>query len=205
MAPCRAWQQFLLTHPVWDVTCILIIYLANFPDFYSHIPCGMWLFVQPTYKEIKNFYSHIPCGMWQGSFVLDPSARSFLLTHPVWDVTLWQVCCLAIGKISTHTSRVGCDLLQELKNLQKVIISTHTSRVGCDQEQHLPSIALSKFLLTHPVWDVTEEQYNELMDVNISTHTSRVGCDKWAIHRKQPLPISTHTSRVGCDCARCWQ
>ena len=94
---------------------------------------------------------------------------------------------------------MGCDLLQELKNLQKVIISTHTSRVGCDQEQHLPSIALSKFLLTHPVWDVTEEQYNELMDVNISTHTSRVGCDQIDSGISSLERISTHTSRVGCD------
>ena len=36
---------------------------------------------------------------------------------------------------------------------------------------------LFKFLLTHPVWDVTGEakDFNDLVD--ISTHTSRVGCD----------------------------
>ena len=32
---------FLLTHPVWDVTCWVRIYLQARQDFYSHIPCGM--------------------------------------------------------------------------------------------------------------------------------------------------------------------
>ena len=35
--------------------------------------------------------------------------KKFLLTHPVWDVTL-VVCDFISGIIiSTHTSRVGCD------------------------------------------------------------------------------------------------
>ena len=34
-------NAFLLTHPVWDVTCWVRIYLQARQDFYSHIPCGM--------------------------------------------------------------------------------------------------------------------------------------------------------------------
>ena len=34
----------------------------------------------------------------------------FLLTHPVWDVTSKQLVFLDNSGISTHTSRVGCDL-----------------------------------------------------------------------------------------------
>ena len=56
-------------------------------------------------------------------------------------------------------------------------ISTHTSRVGCDNN---PKNAYSfdiSFLLTHPVWDVTVEVSKSLAKNTISTHTSRVGCD----------------------------
>ncbi len=67
---------------------------------------------------------------------------AFLLTHPVWDVTLMLFYLFhAFCNISTHTSRVGCDLLIYFFELVSNI-STHTSRVGCDaiysilQSQH---------------------------------------------------------------------
>ena len=78
-------------------------------------------------------------------------------------------------KISTHTSRVGCDLLI-FNFLQFFKISTHTSRVGCDITQNLRQ-SQTKFLLTHPVWDVTELSQSSQPINYISTHTSRVGCD----------------------------
>ena len=56
-------------------------------------------------------------------------------------------------KISTHTSRVGCDL-NSWYLLQHHIISTHTSRVGCDKILEDAGVEVT-FLLTHPVWDVT--------------------------------------------------
>ena len=34
-------------------------------------------------------------------------------------------------------------------------ISTHTSRVGCDNAFAQFVVSAGKFLLTHPVWDVT--------------------------------------------------
>ena len=77
--------------------------------------------------------------------------------------------------ISTHTSRVGCDIAFNLVD-EHTVISTHTSRVGCDN-----------------LWDTLERRGL------ISTHTSRVGCDAvedWCLRRGA---ISTHTSRVGCD------
>ena len=49
----------------------------------------------------------------------------------MWDVTPEVAEILLIGYISTHTSRVGCD------------------------EQYFEDEELNKFLLTHPVWDVT--------------------------------------------------
>ena len=144
--------------------------------FYSHIPCGMWQYAYDVIKKGEKFLLTHP--VWdvtekQQSF---PSLLKFLLTHPVWDVTMCRNSVHINVKISTHTSRVGCDILI-LDPQNEFKISTHTSRVGCDK------IKL-RFL---PMY-------------GISTHTSRVGCDKQlVIPNEQVFEISTHTSRVGCD------
>ena len=77
-------------------------------------------------------------------------------------------------------------------------ISTHTSRVGCDAIALFNAVDAS-FLLTHPVWDVTHIEEKIQLDVLISTHTSRVGCDLFSLKLPRQHQISTHTSRVGCD------
>ena len=145
-----------------------------------------------------HFYSHIPCGMWQYCDLHIKSFREFLLTHPVWDVTMAFMCSSSTRNISTHTSRVGCDVLFALLKFVWQI-STHTSRVGCDSHlalsvslvsdfySHIPCgmwlyhhnkcNGIFEFLLTHPVWDVTLYPINWETYQNISTHTSRVGCD----------------------------
>ena len=82
---------------------------------------------------------------------------------------------LYLSSISTHTSRVGCDLNLAIYG-QWYCISTHTSRVGCDLN-----------LAIYGQWYC------------ISTHTSRVGCDVKVIIHMWNYRISTHTSRVGCD------
>ena len=102
--------------------------------------------------------------------------KRFLLTHPVWDVTWYGRSFPFYIRISTHTSRVGCD---------SIILMLLSPEKG--------------FLLTHPVWDVTiHGRWAEICN-RISTHTSRVGCDKRFLHFFSCLNISTHTSRVGCD------
>ena len=61
---------------------------------------------------------------------------------------------MTILKISTHTSRVGCDRI--FLTFQYITdISTHTSRVGCDSKYSDYGGYSYRFLLTHPVWDVT--------------------------------------------------
>ena len=82
---------------------------------------------------------------------------------------------------------------------QDAEISTHTSRVGCDVEAQNSDTEESVFLLTHPVWDVTYCNYNWGKCSKISTHTSRVGCDFFFLDFASLFFISTHTSRVGCD------
>ena len=95
----------------------------------------------------------------------------------MWDVTKNLVFPDYHWIISTHTSRVGCDY-NTINNHKRSLnfyshipcgmwrepsddylefyrISTHTSRVGCDECWTIFNRMLNKFLLTHPVWDVT--------------------------------------------------
>ena len=148
-------SRFLLTHPVWDVTksslhwrelqeisthtsrvgCDRIrfpSYWGIFDNFYSHIPCGMWQKNHIRFSVFYHFYSHIPCGMWQMPDRNGQRYSQFLLTHPVWDVTKTWTRSWNWHTISTHTSRVGCDVLS-IRNNPFIRSSTHTSRVGCDK------------------------------------------------------------------------
>ena len=101
----------------------------------------------------------------------------FLLTHPVWDVTIFLHQIFSKLNISTHTSRVGCDINYLKIYYILLLISTHTSRVGCDFCFYATKGVMIVFLLTHPVWDVTEKRCIMMKLNMISTHTSRVGCD----------------------------
>ena len=123
-------------------------------NFYSHIPCGMWLTLLAVSPFLMYFYSHIPCGMWLLCF------RSIL-------------CHLHFY------SHIPCGMwpLRHVQSFAPPSISTHTSLVGCDGVLPLHSWAESKFLLTHPLWDVTNNLGAVLAPLAISTHTSLVGCD----------------------------
>ena len=96
--PCGMWHkpltisffhfQFLLTHPVWDVTWHTRAVDGSGCNFYSHIPCGMWRFSGGTGSEqikISTHTSRVGCD--DNSLRFHVRADSFLLTHPVWDVT----------------------------------------------------------------------------------------------------------------------
>ena len=97
-------------------------------------------------------------------------------------------------KISTHTSRVGCDgNTWRLRRSHR--ISTHTSRVGCDAIALFNAVDAS-FLLTHPVWDVTHIEEKIQLDVLISTHTSRVGCDY--VHHSRRSRVYHFYSHIPC-------
>ena len=145
---------FLLTHPLWDVTLNHFYMSVLIYHFYSHIPCGMWQNLCFVSLILLYFYSHIPCGMWRCSTIRTMARYIFLLTHPLWDVTLLLYNYLMHTTISTHTSLVGCDMFSLLlfwfhlnfyshipcgmwQQMQvfllfSQIISTHTSLVGCD-------------------------------------------------------------------------
>ena len=147
-----------------------------------------------------HFYSHIPCGMWRNPDSTRIIKGLFLLTHPVWDVT--QAICehLILFRISTHTSRVGCDdkgqwhitngqnfyshipcgmwLRSRFSVCMPAWISTHTSRVGCDKDITGISLTVKDFYSHIPCGMWRKLTANLGQNPLISTHTSRVGCDQ---------------------------
>ena len=185
----------------------------------------MWQIIKESLKAGKNFYSHIPCGMWQIFINISCINRKFLLTHPVWDVTmLWQLTDNQCIFLLTHP--VWDVTAQTAFKKFFDHISTHTSRVGCDEKTRVCGKGRLQFLLTHPVWDVTRFWIFYKRTQTISTHTSRVGCDQykeggeyeekhfyshipcgmWPVmlfNNLMSAKISTHTSRVGCDSLFC--
>ena len=94
----------------------------------------------------------------------------------MWDVTDTEVKTLCTLTISTHTSRVGCDAALPAAF---VVSADFYSHIPCGMWQKMRNILVHivRFLLTHPVWDVTFVQISLNLMTLISTHTSRVGCD----------------------------
>ena len=168
-------------------------------NFYSHIPCGMWRDWQCNYGLRRHFYSHIPCGMW---LVFAPYAlyyNKFLLTHPVWDVTPSVKVTLFVLTISTHTSRVGCD-----------IPATATLLIACYFYSHIPcgmwqcgfcsvNYSFKNFYSHIPCGMWHRNQNKRMYHRNFYSH---IPCGMWLGLRQRMgsrQRISTHTSRVGCD------
>ena len=121
----------------------------------SRVGCDLFFEVSDFFY--LKFYSHIPCGMWHHKLWQRWLYRSFLLTHPVWDVT-WRRYC--------ENSYCNRFLLTH-----PVWDVTDLRGFGCS--------SIKEFLLTHPVWDVTLSMQSSLLVHRISTHTSRVGCDAY--------------------------
>ena len=130
---CPLRCKFLLTHPVWDVTEPIGVIDSQGINFYSHIPCGMWPMHGTQQRLTRDFYSHIPCGMW----------------HAV--TTQYSY----LAKISTHTSRVGCDADKPRRHPWRRHFYSH---IPCG------------------MW--LNDRYTIAGAADISTHTSRVGCDE---------------------------
>ena len=173
--------KFLLTHPVWDVTyhrksTFSYHYISTHT---SRVGCDNTFL--GTIRGAINFYSHIPCGMWQSRSVLHGFEISFLLTHPVWDVTKSNLHWRELQEISTHTSRVGCD------SSASRYFSDHCyfySHIPCGM---WPDVEIfERFLLTHPVWDVTNSGN---FDLNVLYNFySHIPCGMWRFRRVWQRP-----------------
>ena len=168
------------------------IILTTLLGFAIRLPLSLQFFqmivkwrISPTTEQIMftfsillfHFYSHIPYGMWRIPKLKHFVLLRFLLTHPVWDVTLFS----DIIKLSSYNfySHIPC-------GMWRLVCKIH--RRWRNFYSHIPCgmwPVLTPFSLIAPM---------------ISTHTSRVGCDN-ALDTtiQQMFAISTHTSRVGCD------
>ena len=164
--PCGMWRnihtkfetimEFLLTHPVWDVTLSVHLIYATLIISTHTSRVGCDLNVSFVFHNVTNFYSHIPCGMWLYASKLRLRAITFLLTHPVWDVTcpLSSYSCICQFLLTHPVWDVTQVLFYSFPN--KTFLLTHpvwdvTSFIGIGLLLHL------LFLLTHPVWDVTRQ------------------------------------------------
>ena len=142
----------------------------------SRVGCDLnsWCLVQ--HHIISTHTSRVGCD----KILEDAGVEvTFLLTHPVWDVTLFPKWKQPI--IFYFYSHIPCGMWQEpsWESLDLLEISTHTSRVGCDTVNGADNPEEWGFLLTHPVWDVTPNRTRKRPTMRkISTHTSRVGCDR---------------------------
>ena len=103
-----------------------------------------------------HFYSHIPCGMWRIIHRISETFYRFLLTHPVWDVTI-------ISQNPIHTafnfySHIPCGMWRFASTSSQTFdkfLLTHPVWDVTEMAARFPSFC-STFLLTHPVWDVTD-------------------------------------------------
>ena len=218
---------FLLTHPVWDVTDRWFRAVAGYYISTHTSRVGCDYITEEQAQKINDFYSHIPCGMWHDCPAAISIIGTFLLTHPVWDVTDLECHQCTVHKISTHTSRVGCDdahacgnrypkahfyshipcgMWRRLCRVRNWRVLHFYSHIPCGMWQTAPNRAYrQRIISTHTSRVGCDIAFN-LVDEHtvISTHTSRVGCDNlWDTLERRGL-ISTHTSRVGCDAVEDW-
>ena len=155
----------------------------------------MWPEKYAVSVMLNNFYSHIPCGMWPSEQGGKDGLLEFLLTHPVWDVT--QMDEQQQLRRYHFYSHIPCGMWPMRRRFcrRNDQISTHTSRVGCDDWKKHCQIS-KKFLLTHPVWDVTSLLQHRERIIRISTHTSRVGCDE--VHKRRLSFDDNFYSHIPC-------
>ena len=101
---------FLLTHPVWDVTlmCFFTSKVSPISTHTSRVGCDDRGFNRYIIPDISTHTSRVGCDL--EALQTSAGRAIFLLTHPVWDVTIDSRKEVIPLEISTHTSRVGCDL-----------------------------------------------------------------------------------------------
>ena len=153
--------------------------MARRVNFYSHIPCGMWLdkWLTKANALIVNFYSHIPCGMWHQltNGFLQPS--DFYSHIPCG---MWRCWCVSGVGATNFYSHIPCGMWRQTIVQSWIDLFHFYSHIPCG------------------MWLIAGV-FIETKD--ISTHTSRVGCDTLPMMSHTLTTISTHTSRVGCDVA----
>ena len=193
--------KFLLTHPVWDVTQYNLLFYCTCINFYSHIPCGMWLMYTVAYLLIFDFYSHIPCGMWPIWYNLYTCSGCYFYSHI--PCGMWHIVASFLGLSKTNFyshipcgmwhigdentyepynfySHIPCGMWQHTENysVYRYQISTHTSRVGCDYDTDKMELVSDNFYSHIPcgMW----RQLGEMSGIGRNFY-SHIPCGMWLI------------------------
>ena len=108
--------------------------------------------------------------MWRKQAILLGEVFRFLLTHPVWDVTVNAI--KADGDATNFYSHIPCGMWHQPKppqHQQEGFLLTHPV---WDVTMTFCRIVRAKsFLLTHPVWDVTVERRKKFCETRfLLTH-----------------------------------
>ena len=145
---------FLLTHPVWDVT------------------------MSTMSKNISlNFYSHIPCGMWpeQKSVRMDGDSISTHTSRVGCDEIPW----VAVTRILHFYSHIPCGMWPALPPVRQTVIFYFYSHIPCGMWRFraVAGYYEVQFLLTHPVWDVTDLFLQ--MSCSPAHFYSHIPCGMW--------------------------
>ena len=95
---------FLLTHPVWDVTSYHTdkVQKLGISTHTSRVGCDILEYSASFWTDISTHTSRVGCD--SAGIPLGSPGYIFLLTHPVWDVTLTQKlkCVLIARFLLTH-------------------------------------------------------------------------------------------------------
>ena len=186
----------------------------------------MWRKIPVPSQHDFNFYSHIPCEMWRNNQINKRLWYSFLLTHPMWDVTHTHY-FIPESKLDFY-SHIPCEMWPHRQFLAcsgLIFLLTHPMWDVTENAMALEDTF--GFLLTHPMWDVTIiEIMNHPRKYNFYSHIpcemwrilvystewsndfySHIPCEMWRKNEAwfcTPLSISTHTSHVRCDGKTTW-
>ena len=146
-------------------------------NFYSHIPCGMWQWRHCIFWLVCDFYSHIPCGMWQAAPVTDQKDMDFYSHIPCG---MWREKSDGKTRKKNFYSHIPCGMWHKKQEKGLNTLKFLLTHPVWDVTQYSRCCGhWERFLLTHPVWDVTEYGCAYGTIILISTHTSRVGCDRY--------------------------
>ena len=190
--------RFQFTHPVRGATIVKITIVIH-QNVSIHAPrAGCDGICSLTELLTNSFNSRTPCGVRQLGWILFDLSDRFQFTHPVRGATLQVGDGVALGGVSIHAPRAGCDkprgdcprpsatfqFTHPVRGATSILIfppldikvSIHAPRAGCDVvlvSYHV----LATFQFTHPVRGATEAVRQEQIAKLVSIHAPRAGCD----------------------------
>ena len=170
--------QFQSTHPARGATPAASAWPRRSGYFNPRTPRGVRRGKASTALMESYFNPRTPRGVRRVQPYLRPYCIPFQSTHPARGATSIAASLQAMGIISIHAPREGCDGGAALDVRASSTISIHAPREGCDF-----AVATHNIAIRH-----------------ISIHAPREGCDLTSVTWPRDIvAISIHAPREGCD------